>query len=320
SIIIYNDDISRGIKRIEHNYTIRGKVTDESGILIVKVNNNEVYTDKNGNFSTDIFLSEEKNKILIEATDIYQNEAFKSVTVTREITNFPINIDSNKRLALVIGNANYVYGGKLSNPVNDARSIESTLRRLNFTVIKYENCNQKAMKKAIDDFGEKLINKNTALFFYAGHGVQVSGNNYLVPIEAKLKNENDVEYDCVRADRILSKMERAGSKTNIVILDACRDNPFERSWQRSARGRGLAFMSAPSGSLIAYATSPGETASDGSGLNGLYTSALLKYIITPNLKIEEIFKKVRETVIRESNNMQIPWESTSLIGNFYFIK
>jgi len=129
-----------------------------------------------------------------------------------------------------------------------------------------------------------------------------------------------VEYDCVRAGRILAKMENAGTKTNIVILDACRDNPFERGWHRGAKGNGLAFMNAPSGSLVAYATSPGNTASDGSGSNGLYTSALLKHINSPNISILEMFQSVRKTVKEGSGGKQIPWESTSLEGNFYFKK
>ena len=156
------------------------------------------------------------------------------------------------------------------------------------------------------------------LFFYAGHGVQVNGHNYLIPVDAKLENENDVEYDSVRADRVLAKMENAGSKTNIVILDACRDNPFERSWHRGAKGNGLAFMNAPSGSIIAYATSPGTTASDGPGNNGLYTSAILKHITTGNITIEKMFKLVRATIMEESEGKQVPWESTSLRGDFYF--
>jgi uncharacterized caspase-like protein len=158
------------------------------------------------------------------------------------------------------------------------------------------------------------------LFFYAGHGIQVNGNNYLIPVDARLQDENDVEYDCVRAGRILGKMESAGTRTNIVILDACRDNPFERSWNRGAQGKGLAFMNAPSGSLIAYATSPGTTAADGTGGNGVYTSALLEHIQTPGITIEEVFKRVRTSVRQQSQSKQIPWESTSLEGNFYFNK
>ena len=176
------------------------------------------------------------------------------------------------------------------------------------------------MKRAMDEFGQKLKKYDIGLFFYAGHGLQVNGSNYLIPIDAKLENENDVEYDCVRAGRILAKMESAGSSTNIVILDACRDNPFERGWRRGTQGNGLAFMNAPSGSLIAYATSPGSTAADGTGRNGLYTSALLEHIITPNITIEDVFKRVRTTVRLQSASKQIPWESTSLEGNFYFKK
>ena len=176
------------------------------------------------------------------------------------------------------------------------------------------------MKVIIDEFGEKLENYDVGLFFYAGHGVQLNGYNYLIPIDAKLENEKDVEYDCVQAGRVLAKMESAKSKTNLIILDACRDNPFERSWTRGQSAKGLAFMNAPSGSLIAYATSPGNTASDGKGSNGLYTSAILDLIKQPNIKIEELFKKVRIRVIEESGGKQTPWESTSLTGDFYFTK
>jgi uncharacterized caspase-like protein len=227
---------------------------------------------------------------------------------------------NEKRLALIIGNSDYPHGGDLDNPVNDARAMNRSLKNLGFDVIKYENTGQIDMKKAIDIFGTKLKNYDVGLFFYAGHGVQVKGNNYLIPSDADLKSENDAEYNCVDAGRVLAKMEDAGSGTNIIILDACRDNPFERSWRRSAKGNGLASMTAPSGSLIAYATSPGSTASDGEegGSNGLYTSALLQHIKTPNITILEMFRKVRVTVRGRTNKEQTPWESTSLIRNFYF--
>jgi DNA topoisomerase-1 len=177
-----------------------------------------------------------------------------------------------------------------------------------------------AKKVILDEFGEKLQSYDVGLFFYAGHGVQVKGSNYLVPVDANISSESDVEYDCVNAERVLARMEDAGSNVNIVILDACRNNPFERSWTRSTQGKGLAFMNAPSGSLIAYATSPGTTASDGSGNNGLYTSALLKHLATPDITILEMFQRVRTTVMKESGDRQVPWESTSLRGNFYFVK
>ncbi len=223
-----------------------------------------------------------------------------------------------QRLALLIGNGHYLHGGSLGNPVNDVRAMKRALEGLGFTVMKYEDCSQKTMKRAMDAFGQKLRGKDVGLFFYAGHGVQVNGHNYLIPVDAKLDGENDAEYDCVRADRVLAKMETAGSRTNIIILDACRDNPFERSWRRGAEGTGLAFMNAPSGSLIAYSTAPGQTALDGKGENSPYTSALLKQIDTPGITVIEMFQGVRSRVIAESDGKQTPWESTSLRGNFYF--
>jgi hypothetical protein len=223
-----------------------------------------------------------------------------------------------ERLALLIGNSNYTHGGSLDNPVNDVRAIKRALEGLGFTVMKYENSSQKAMKRAMDKFGRKLKGKNVGLFFYAGHGVQVRGHNYLLPADAKLDNANDAEYDCVRADRVLAKMETAGSRTNIVILDACRNNPFERSWRRGTEGTGLAFMNAPSGSLIAYSTAPGKTALDGGGKNSPYTAALLQHLSTPNITVLQMFQRVRSTVKDGSGGQQTPWESTSLMGNFYF--
>jgi len=244
----------------------------------------------------------------------YETEEISKIIIT------PETVTNEKRLALIVGNADYQFGGILSNPENDARSMSIALKSIGFDVMEYTNSNQKEMKKAVDEFGEKLKLYEVGLFFYAGHGIQVKGSNYLVPVDANLNSENDVEYDCVNAERILAKMEDAGSKVNIVVLDACRNNPFERSWTRSTQGKGLAFMNAPSGSLIAYATSPGTTASDGSGQNGLYTSALLKHLAIPDITILEMFQQVRSTVMGESDEKQVPWESTSLKGNFYFVK
>lgn len=209
-------------------------------------------------------------------------------------------------------------GGILANPENDANDIGARLQQLGFDVMLYNNLNQEDFKKAIDKFGIRLADYDVGLFYYAGHGIQVKGNNYLIPVDANLRTENDVEYDCINAGRLLAKMEDAGSITNIIILDACRDNPFERSWRRATHGLGLAFMTAPAGSLISYATSPGTTASDGTGKNGLFTTALLEYIDDPGLSVLEMFQKVRIYVRENSNGEQIPWESTSLEGNFYF--
>lgn len=224
-----------------------------------------------------------------------------------------------KRLALVIGNSNYQNGGSLPNPVNDATAIASALQTVGFEVMKYENVTQREMKMAINAFGQKLHGYEVGVFYYAGHGIQNKGMNYMIPVEADLQNEEQVEFDCVAADRVLAYMDAAQVKVNVIIMDACRNNPFERSWHRSANGNGLAMMNAPTGSLIAYATAPGRVASDGAGSNGLYTSALLKYLNDPKLSIEQVFKKVRTEVTEKSAGAQVPWETTSLTGDdFYF--
>ncbi|MGD0583232.1 MAG: caspase family protein [Bacteroidales bacterium] len=233
--------------------------------------------------------------------------------------NNPIVNSSERRLALVIGNAAYQHSPQLANPVNDARSLRDALQSVGFDVFEYENVDQSQMKQAIDKFGARLKNYTVGLFFYSGHGIQSKGANYLIPVDANVQSEEQIEYDCVQADRVLGFMEAAGSKVNIVILDACRNNPFERSWSRAVEGSGLAFMNAPTGSLIAYSTSPGRTASDGSGSNGLYTAALLENLKTPDITILQMFQNVRRSVNEKSNKQQIPWESTSLTGDFYFI-
>jgi hypothetical protein len=162
-----------------------------------------------------------------------------------------------------------------------------------------------------------LQSADVGLFYFAGHGVQIQGRNYLIPTGVHIETESDVEYEGVDAGRILGKMEESGCQCNIVILDACRDNPFARSYRSSARG--LARMDAPLGSFVAYATAPGSVAADGKGRNGLYTSYLLKYMTTPGITLEQVFKRVRDSVVDLTDGKQVPWESTSLRGDFYFV-
>jgi len=233
-------------------------------------------------------------------------------------SSIPSKPHKETKLALVIGCSEYLHAGVLANPLNDANSIETKLQSLGFDVIKVLNASQKELKKVIDDFGDKLKGYDNGLFYFAGHGVQVKGMNYLIPVDANLKTERMVEYDCVEASRVLGYMEDSKSQVNIVILDACRDNPFERSWGRGVSQRGLTTMNAPSGSLIAYSTSPGKTASDGDEANGLYTFFLLEHIGSKQVSIMAMFQNVRKDVMTKSSKEQIPWEATSLTSDYYF--
>ena len=226
-------------------------------------------------------------------------------------------VDNEKRVALIIGNGDY-QSSPLRNPTNDARSMARELRSLGFEVLEHIDASHEDMERAIVDFGRKIKDGGVGLFYYAGHGLQVKGNNYLVPVDAQIESETEVKFRSVNLGILLAKMEDANNRMNIVILDACRNNPFKRSW-RSAE-EGLAATISPTGTFIAYATAPGSVASDGSGVNGLYTQELLKAIRIPNLKIEDVFKKVRSNVRRLSSGQQVPWESSSIEGNFYFRK
>lgn len=224
---------------------------------------------------------------------------------------------SEQRVALVIGNGAYEVA-PLKNPVNDAQDIARVLGEIGFEVIHKENLGQNEMKRAIRAFGEKLRNGGIGLFYYAGHGVQVNGINYLVPVDAKVESEEEVEYESVDAGFVLAQMEGARNRMNIMILDACRNNPFARSFRSASRG--LAQMNAPSGTLIAYATAPGSVASDGGGRNGIYTQEFLSNMRTPGLGIEEVFKRVRISVRNLTQGKQTPWEASSLTGSFSFIQ
>ncbi len=223
---------------------------------------------------------------------------------------------TENRVALVIGNADYL-NGPLKNTVNDARAMAKVLESSGFEVILRENVkNQNAMKQAVREFGMKLKSEGTALFYYSGHGMQVNGYNYLLPTQAVMHIEQEIEYEALDMGFILAYMESAKSNVNIVILDACRNNPFSRSFRDTKQG--LTTMVAPTGTMIAYSTSPGSVASDGDQDYGLYTRALLEHMQQPGVKVEEVFKGVRADVLASSNGQQTPWESSSLVGDFYF--
>lgn len=251
------------------------------------------------------------------------SEAVVAPVVSPPVTNLEdapvIQVDKGPRVALIIGNSSY-QTAPLPNPVNDAALMAQTLKSIGFRVILKQDARQKDIKRAIREFGDMLEEAGkdaVGVFYYAGHGVQVGGRNYLIPIGAPIDNEKDVDIEAVAADTILGAMEYAGNRMNVVILDACRNNPFKRSFRSSVRG--LARMDAPRGSLIAYSTSPGNVAADGEGANSPYTLALSQALVKENIAIERMFRLVRNDVMKATNDFQIPWEASSLTGSdFYF--
>jgi uncharacterized caspase-like protein len=225
-----------------------------------------------------------------------------------------------RRVALVVGNNDY-QNAPLTNPVNDARAMATALQSAGFDVILRTDTTQPELLSALRDFGNRLREGGpgtAGLFYFAGHGMQIKGRNFLIPVGANIEHEDEVSYQSLDAQAVMDKMESAGNGTNIVILDACRNNPFVRSFRSASQG--LAQMDAPVGTLVAFSTAPGSVASDGlkGGENGLYTSHLLQVLQRPGLKVEDVFKQVRAGVLRDSQNKQVPWESSSMVGDFYF--
>lgn len=223
-----------------------------------------------------------------------------------------------ERFALVIGNGGYETAS-LANPPNDAALTASALRDAGFVVTTVVDATQTEMKQTIRAFTQTVRSAGpdaVAAFYYAGHGVQVDGKNYLIPVNATISAKPDLEYETIEAQWVVDMIGASGAGLSIIILDACRDNPF-RSFTRS-HSRGLARMDAPRGSLLSYSTAPGDVAADGGGRNSPFTEALAKAIRTPGLKIEETFKQVRREVLDATGDRQLPWESTSLTGDFYF--
>lgn len=220
--------------------------------------------------------------------------------------------------ALVIGNADYPDGNDLKNPVNDATDLGAKLRGYGFDVTVALDCTAKEMDKHLKAFRKLLETHEVALFFFAGHGVQIEGVNYLLAVDTDVETEDDAKHSSLSLDKVVDAMAKSKAATRIIILDACRTNPWERKWHRSPSARGLASVYAPKGTIIGFATSPGEVAHDGIGHNGTYTAALLEHIDAPDCSIETMFKRVRNTVAAASKGKQTSWEHTSLSGEFYF--
>ena len=238
------------------------------------------------------------------------------------IFSFAFIAQEEKRLALVIGNANYEKGA-LKNPVNDALLIAKTLESLNFDVILKKNLKYRSdFVRAVREFGVKRNNYDVAFVYYAGHGIQVDNENFLIPTREKFDSEDDVIDFGVSVQNILRYLESESEKVNVLILDACRDNPFEINWNssRSLKGNGLAKIPAPIGSLIAFSTGAGNTAADGEMNNSIYCKSLCENLMLKNTTIGQIFRNVRSEVLKYSNGKQTPEEVSKLVGQAFYLK
>lgn len=286
-------------------------LVDGVQVTISKVFQRTDATNCNYLWKPQIILKEGDNSVYIIAENIAG-----STTSENRIIKFS-KIVAEKRLALVIGNSEYIGGTPLKNPVNDANLMEATLKDLGFEVIKRLNSGKDDMLNSIREFSRKLSNYNVALFYYAGHGIQVEGVNYLIPINAKLENKDDCKWDAIAVSTVTDEFKRNSVNTNIIILDACRNNPY-RSWARGGEP-GFKALAPIIGTIISFSTSEGSTAADGDGANGVFTEELVKQMEIPQ-QIESVFKKTRKRVIERTNGFQTPTEWSYLTGDFYFKK
>ncbi len=235
-------------------------------------------------------------------------------------------VDPDKKVALVIGNGRYTSAGALDNPANDAHDVAAALLELGFQVVDGTDLDGAAMREKLRDFAKAVQGAGVALFFYAGHGVQVDGHNYMLPVDAQLDSKDDLEFEAVDMNRVLVQLERE-PRVNIIILDACRNNPLAENLARAFRGSsrsiggrsgGLAALDAVApGTLISFSTQPGATASDGTGRNSPYTAALLEHIRTPGLELQGLMRRVGAEVVRASDGAQVPWQNASLTTDYY---
>ncbi len=232
---------------------------------------------------------------------------------------------AEKRVALVIGNSAYKEVAQLPNPVNDANEISSALKSAGFDVILGVDLDKRAFDTKVRNFADLLEDADAAIFFYAGHGLQVAGRNYLIPVDAHLQGERDLDFDAVNLDFIMKQMELGrADKTNIVFLDACRDNPFSQNLARSmgtrstSIGKGLAQVDTGVGTFIAYSTQPGNVALDGKGKNSPFTAALSKHVREPGRDLTSVMIETRKDVLAATAGKQVPWDHSALTGEFYF--
>lgn len=266
----------------------------------------------------------ERDKLLaeVEAERKKRQELEEQLKVAQQPTqpNRPaVSPVNDRRVALVIGNATYK-NNPLKNPVNDSTDMARSLRLVGFDVIEANNTSLAQMREATRRFADKLGNSDVGLVYYSGHGVEVKGKNYLIPVNADIKREYEVVDQAFDASQFLEMMDNIrgpnNKRVNILIVDACRNNELQKSWRST--NNGLARMDAPGGTFISFATAPGRVAADGTGRNSPYTKHLLQALKQPNVPIEQVFKVVRRNVMEETKGEQIPWENSSLVGDFYF--
>lgn len=311
-IVILSPDPTTGNPRVlSSTATIRGHVSDTSGVAKVTVNGRTAVVEANGDFTAQVQLGLGANYIAVTAMDVHRNVSQRGFTIDRAVA-----AGTEHRRALVIGNAAYPTA-PLRNPVNDAADVAAALRRLDFEVTVLRDATHQEIENAVEHFSRQLRRGGVGLLYYAGHGMQLNGENYLIPVDARLQTATDVKFEAVPVAWVLERMRDASNELNMVILDACRDNPFMRGWRSSQRG--LAVMQVARGTLISYATEPGGVALDGDERNGIYTKHLLRHIEEEKLSVEQLFKRVRRGVYKETAGKQIPWETSSLTGDFYFV-
>ena len=320
-IRITEPDISRGFWSVQEKLVrVVGQAIDTDGIYEVTANGVEANLNSGGYFSVDVPLAMGENTITIEARDTKFKSSNRTFRVTREGQAVAVNNNNyatrnEKRVALVIGNSNYSGQASLGvNPINDATDMASTLRSIGFEVILRTDADLNSMNNAVREFGRQNRDADVALFYFAGHGMQIERTNYLLPIGVNIKDKHDVGFESVSVSTVQGIMENSNDdRLNLIVLDACRNNPF-RSWMRGGDA-GLADMTPPSGTLIAFSTSPGSVASNGTGRNGLYTGELIRQMKIPQ-RIEDVFINTRVEVEKKSGGNQSPWELARLRGTY----
>ncbi len=325
----------------DDSYHGQGALTYSDGKLIQGIFNNGRYQSQASNASSsqnNLFTEDDRNKerqrLALEANEILrlrgeaeeakrkQAEAEAQLRLAQQTTQTIQPLPTyglERRVALVIGNATYKVN-PLKNPVNDSTEMARSLRSVGFDVIEANNTTLAQMREATRRFADKLGNSDVGLVYYSGHGVEVKGKNYLIPVNADIKREYEVVDQAFDASQFLEMMINIrgpnNKRVNILIVDACRNNELQKSWRST--NNGLARMDAPGGTFISFATAPGRVAADGTGRNSPYTKHLLQALKQPNVPIEQVFKVVRRNVMEETKGEQIPWENSSLVGDFYF--